>query len=383
VVEKESNPDPYIDIRPFTDEEIAPVVDALLRDREFVSTMVGLTNPTALRWLPGIAIWWARRLLRREVAHVNSIYDFQMLVKPRLDRISGETSIFTVAGLEAISADQCHVFISNHRDIVMDSAYANNALNNEGRKTLQIAIGDNLLQKPWVSDLMRINKSFIVKRNLSGPKQQFAASKQLANYIRQTVTSNSDPIWIAQREGRAKDGNDVTDPAILKMLSLSRQKGVETPEAVLRLLNIVPLTISYELDPCDTRKAKELAFGSGYEKDAFEDLDSIATGIMGQKGQVHLQFGEAPVDEELTIEAMVERIDAAMVTNYRLFATNAWAWEILNGQTLTDDVTIHEGSIDRADFLSRFDGLSDAERNYALAMYAKPVSRRLAYQEAG
>ena len=265
----------------------------------------------------------------------------------------------------------------------MDSAYANNALNNEGRKTLQIAIGDNLLQKPWVSDLMRINKSFIVKRNLSGPKQQLAASKQLANYIRQTVTSNSDPIWIAQREGRAKDGNDVTDPAILKMLSLSRQKGVETPEAVLRLLNIVPLTISYELDPCDTRKAKELAFGSGYEKDAFEDLDSIATGIMGQKGQVHLQFGEAPADEELTIEAMVERIDAAMVTNYRLFATNAWAWEILNGQTLTDDVTIHDGSIDRADFLARFDGLSDSERDYALAMYAKPVSRRLAHQEAG
>ncbi|MAV73674.1 MAG: hypothetical protein CBB81_04835 [Cellvibrionales bacterium TMED21] len=345
--------------------------------------MVGLTNPTALRWLPGIALWWARRLLRREVAHVNSIYDFQMLVKPRLDRISGETSTFTVAGLEGLPADQCHVFISNHRDIVMDSAYANHALNNEGRKTLQIAIGDNLLQKPWVSDLMRINKSFIVKRNLSGPKQLLAASKQLASYIREMITGNSDPIWIAQREGRAKDGNDVTDPAILKMLSLSRQKGVETPEAVLRLLNIVPLTISYELDPCDTRKAKELAFGVGYEKDAFEDLDSIATGIMGQKGQVHLQFGAPPAEEELSIEAMVERIDAAMVTNYRLFETNTWAWEILNGQTLTGDVMIHKGSIDRGDFLARFDGLSDAERDYALAMYAQPVSRRLAYQEAG
>ena len=365
--------DPYIEIRPYRDEEVSAVIADLLADDEFIDTLIALRGNKIARWLPSIARFFARRFLQNQIAGVETVEGFQRLVKPRLDRVVASTSMFSSSGIEELTPTDSYLFISNHRDIVMDSAYANIVLVEQGHRTAQIAIGDNLLQKPWVSHLMRINKSFIVKRNLSGPKQQLAASKQLASFMRNAITENEGSLWIAQREGRAKDGNDRTEAAVLKMLTLSRDKQSESPNDVLGKLNIVPITVSYELDPCDCRKARELAFGDEYEKRQFEDLDSIAEGITGQKGRVHLQFGTPIAANSLSVTEAVRLIDEQMAENYRLFQTNVWAYEALGGAETDVLPEVESASLSHAEFMSRFNDLTPLERNLAMSAYAKPV----------
>jgi hypothetical protein len=365
--------DLYSEIRPYRDAEVSAVVDALLSDNEFIDTLMALRGNKVAQWFPGVARLFARRFLRKQLVGVDTVEAFQGLVKPRLDKVVASTSVFTSDGIEHLSDDSSYLFISNHRDIVMDSAYANIVLVEQGHRTAQIAIGDNLLQKPWVSHLMRINKSFIVKRNLSGPKQQLAASKELASFMRSAIAENRGSLWIAHREGRAKDGNDRTEAAVLKMLTLSRDKPLESPDDVLGKLNIVPITISYELDPCDVRKAQELAVGDNYQKRQFEDLESIATGITDEKGRVHLQFGTPLAQETLSVAAAVEAIDKQMIENYRLFQTNIWAYEALGGDNMAQCPEVPSTTISHAQFMARFDGLTPLEWNLALSAYAKPV----------
>jgi len=373
--------DLYNDIRPYRDHEVSSVVDTLLSDNEFIDTLIALRGNRIAKWVPGLVRLFARRTMKSQLAGVSTVDGFQALVKPRLDRVVEATSYFSYSGIEQLDTEASYLFISNHRDIVMDSAYANSVLVVEGHRTAQIAIGDNLLQKPWVSHLMRINKSFIVKRSLSGPKQQLAASKQLANFMREAIVENHGPLWIAQREGRAKDGNDRTEAAVLKMLTLSRDKTTESPDEVLGKLNIVPLTISYEIDPCDVMKARELAYGAGYEKAPFEDLESIAQGIQGQKGHVHIHFGTPLNQASLSVPDAVSLIDDAMVANYRLFKTNFWACEALGYTVDESGRDAAEVSITQSTFLARFDELSEAERQQALEMYARPVLNVMASKE--
>lgn len=373
--------DLYNDIRPYRDHEVSSVVDTLLSDNEFIDTLIALRGNRIAKWVPGLVRLFARQTIKSQLAGVRTIDGFQALVKPRLDRVVEATSYFSYSGIEQLDTEASYLFISNHRDIVMDSAYANSVLVVEGHRTAQIAIGDNLLQKPWVSHLMRINKSFIVKRSLSGPKQQLAASKQLANFMREAIVENQGPLWIAQREGRAKDGNDRTEAAVLKMLTLSRDKATESPDEVLGKLNIVPLTISYEIDPCDVMKARELAHGAGYEKAPFEDLESIAQGIQGQKGHVHIHFGIPLNQASLSVPDAVSLIDHAMVTNYRLFKTNFWACEALGYAIDESERDAAEASITQSVFLNRFDDLSEAERQQALEMYARPVLNVMASKD--
>jgi len=365
--------DLYNDIRPYRDHEVSSVVDTLLSDNEFIDTLIALRGNRIAKWMPRLVRLFARWTMKSQLAGVSTVDGFQALVKPRLDRVVEATSFFSYSGIEQLDPEASYLFISNHRDIVMDSAYANSVLVVEGHRTAQIAIGDNLLQKPWVSHLMRINKSFIVKRSLSGPKQQLAASKQLANFMREAIVGNQGPLWIAQREGRAKDGNDRTEAAVLKMLTLSRDKPTESPDEVLGKLNIVPLTISYEIDPCDVMKARELAYGAGYEKAPFEDLESIAQGIQGQKGHVHIHFGTPLNQASLSVHDAVSLIDDATVANYRRFKTNFWACEALGYAIDESDRDVAEASITQSAFLARFDELSEAERQQALGMYARPV----------
>ena len=373
--------DLYNDIRPYRDHEVSSVVDTLLSDNEFIDTLIALRGNRIAKWLPGLVRLFARRTMKSQLAGVSTVDGFQALVKPRLDRVVEATSYFSYSGIEQLDTEASYLFISNHRDIVMDSAYANSVLVVEGHRTAQIAIGDNLLQKPWVSHLMRINKSFIVKRSLSGPKQQLAASKQLANFMREAIVENQGPLWIAQREGRAKDGNDRTEAAVLKMLTLSRDKATESPDEVLGKLNIVPLTISYEIDPCDVMKARELAYGAGYEKAPFEDLESIAQGIQGQKGHVHIHFGTPLNQPSLSVPDAVSLIDNAMVANYRLFKTNFWACEALGYAIDESERDAAVASITQSAFLARFDELSEAERQQALEMYARPVLNVMASKD--
>ncbi len=373
--------DLYNDIRPYRDHEVSAVVELLLSDNEFIDTLIALRGNRIAKWFPSLVRLVARRTLKSQLSGVNTIDGFQALVKPRLDRVVEATSRFSYSGINELDSATSYLFISNHRDIVMDSAYANSVLVVEGHRTAQVAIGDNLLQKPWVSHLMRINKSFIVKRSLSGPKQQLAVSKQLANFMRQAIVENQGPLWIAQREGRAKDGDDRTEAAILKMLSLSRDKSVELPDEVLGKLNIVPLTISYEIDPCDVLKARELAYGAGYEKAPFEDLKSIAQGIQGHKGYVHIHFGTPLNQPSLSVPEAVSRIDDAMVASYRLFKTNFWACAALGNSFDVADRDAALSSISQSAFFARFDELEDVERHQALEMYARPVLNWMARKD--
>ena len=208
------------------------------------------------RWAPGLAERLVGYGLRREARGIQSIEALQHRLEPYLDRlIERSTHAVTYSGLEHLRKDQPHLFLANHRDIVMDPAFVNYALYHAGHPTPRIAIGDNLLQRPFVSDLMRLNKSFIVHRSITGRREKLASYQSLSAYINHSIHTGHS-VWIAQSEGRAKDGKDETDSAIIKMFCMSRRS--EPFPDVIRSLNIVPVSIAYEWDPCDLMKAREL-----------------------------------------------------------------------------------------------------------------------------
>jgi hypothetical protein len=343
----------------------------------------------SLRFGRAVALvpWLVRPLvgyfLRWELRKVCDIHSMQVVIKRYMDRmITASTGGFSVSGLEELPADQACLFMSNHRDIAMDPAFTNYALYREGRETVRIAIGDNLLTRPWVSDSMRLNKSFIVKRSLSGPRQLLAATRTLSSYIRHSLQDEQSPVWIAQREGRAKDGVDRTEPAIIKMLAMSRDKKTESFAEHIGSLNIVPVAISYELDPCDGRKAAELcqlALEGSYEKGDQEDVASIGQGIAGDKGRVHVSFG-TPLGSELdTPEAVAAEVDRQVHSLYCLHPTNVWAYRMLHGDdaAVPEDLYLEEGDCTRAEFEARIDAMPVDHRPYALAIYANAVTSKL------
>jgi len=365
--------DPFAEIRPYRDDEVPGVIERLRKDPGFSDALARLRLEWLHSLLPGAARWLVGRWLDTQLKGIETVDQVQMLVKPALEQRLATSAEFSSSGLEGLDAGTSWLFISNHRDITMDPALTNYALHQAGHRTAAIAIGDNLLSRPWVADLMRLNKSFVVKRNLSGPRELLAASRQLAGYIRWAITSNQGPVWLAQREGRAKDGIDATEPAVIKMLALSRDRKVESVGQVLSELHIVPLAISYELDPCDALKAAELAAGPGYKKAPDEDVRSIALGIMGRKGRVHLAFGQ-PIDgADLEVPDVVAAIDSHVRSHYCLFETNLWAWQKLNGTTDVPAIDIQPGTVTREAFDERLNAMPEAHRPLALAMYANPL----------
>ena len=245
---------------------------------------------------------------------------------------------------------------------------------------MRIAIGDNLLERNYAADLMRLNKSFIVQRSLKG-RQMFAAYKQLSAYIHHSLSVDHESIWIAQREGRAKDGWDRSEPAIIKMLSMSKEKQVPIADYI-RELRIVPVAISYELDPCDGAKARELrelATTGDYEKSLHEDLYSIGKGISGEKGAVHVAFGEQLSGEYGDAEEVAAAIDKQIALNYKLQRSNLYAWKMVDGE-LPDfaDVTEMDNNSETR-FRERINTLPKEDQDYVLEMYVNPVRNRLAY----
>jgi Acyltransferase len=372
--------DPFADIRPYRDEEVSPVLERLLSDPEFLSALGSFRFPRAMGLLPWLIKPLVRRFVAKEVRGVSDVQGMQQVISQYMGRmISSTTAGLTASGLDGLAPDQAYLFISNHRDIAMDPAFTNYALHREGRDTLRIAIGDNLLTTPWVSDLMRLNKSFIVKRSVSGPRQLLAASKNLSNYIKHSVVDDNAPVWIAQREGRAKDGIDRTEPAIIKMLAMSRDKKVCDFAEHIASLNIVPVAISYELDPCDGLKAaelSELASEGRYQKGEQEDVASIAQGIAGDKGAVHVSFG-TPLDaSQDTPEAVAAEIDRQVSALYCLHPTNIYAHQMLHGDAaaIPGDVFLEQGSCSQEQFEARINAMPEAHRPYALAIYANALS---------
>lgn len=329
------NIEKFDDIRVFFDSEVRGVLDGLVAETEFVDAIASMRFPRYAK----IFRWPLRTLVRRKLKHmfagVDTVEAFQMLVKDGIDHLLESTkSKVTVTGIEHLQPDKAYLFISNHRDIAMDPAYVNYALKIHGFDTVRIAIGDNLLSKKYISDLIRVNKSFVVKRSVSGRRAKLEALKTLSEYIRLSLLEDKSHVWIAQREGRAKDGNDKTETALLKMLGLSREAQQSFGDAMVEL-NIVPVAVSYQFDPCDRDKARELhavcTVGS-YQKKPHEDLRSIYKGIAGYKGHIHLAF-DRPIsggfedDEELA--AM---IDKSIIGNYFIHATNLLAYEMQEGE---------------------------------------------------
>lgn len=376
--------DPFAAIRPYRDEEVPEVLQRLLVDRELLDAIASLRLGKLSRFTPG---FWRRILqwyLGRQLRGVSDVHGMQMVIKRYLERVlSSTTDDFSVSGLESLDPAQPYLFMSNHRDIAMDPAFTNYALHCGGHQTVRIAIGDNLLSKPWVSDLMRLNKSFIVKRSLNGPREKFAASLQLANYIRASLQQERASIWLAQREGRAKNGIDRTEPAVIKMLAMSRDKRSETLADLVRSLGIVPVSISYELDPCDGLKARELylrASTGSYAKAEQEDVASIARGIAGAKGRVHVAFGSPLEVAELdTAEQVAAAVDRQIITRYCLHPTNLYAYRMLHGEdaAVPSDLSREQGSVDRETFARRIEALPEPHRPYALALYANAVNSKI------
>lgn len=383
--------DPFAEIRPYKDDEVAGVVSGLLHSAEFLDTLAAYRLGRLANFLPQqlrpLLRPLVRYLLSREVRGVSDVRSMQLVIERYMTRmIEAATGGFSVSGLEHLNPGRSYLFMSNHRDIAMDPAFTNYALHKSGHETARIAIGDNLLTKAWVSDLMRLNKSFIVKRAVSGPRELLAASKNLANYIQHSLLQEHSPIWIAQREGRAKDGVDRTEPVIIKMLSMSRNKREQTFGEHIESLGIVPVAISYELDPCDAMKARELCQKSSegvYEKGEQEDVASIAQGIAGKKGRVHVSFGTPLGDELETPGAVAAEVDRQITAGYCLHPTNMYAYRRLYGADapVPSELYLEDGDCSLAGFEARIDAMPEAHRRYALDIYANAVVSKLALAE--
>jgi len=380
--------DSFDDIRPYGDGEVRPVVDRLLQDEALARALAKFKHPLLFRFLPGWVAGKVQAALREETAHVQTIHDVQLVIEKYLDKLIEDTTTgLTSEGLDTLDTAQPYLFISNHRDITMDPALVNYMIYHHGLDTLQIAIGDNLLKRPFLTDLMKLNKSFIVKRSVQG-RDLLKASKQLSAYIHHCIKSDNN-VWIAQREGRAKDGIDKTETAIIKMLHMANR------ESTLRLslqesmnsLNIVPVSISYEYDPCDRYKAEELYTidtTGKFEKDENSDVRSILTGIVGDKGDVHVTFGSRMVfPDAVTAEGVARELDARIISSYKLHAVNYLAMEMVKKDSLDLStlpallgLSASEIGRKRREFQERLNSMPKHLQPYVLNMYANPVIRK-------
>ncbi len=382
-------------IRPYSDEETAPAIRRLLDDQEFLDMVGRFKSPTLARWAPAVLRGFTRRWLARHFGGITRVDDLQA----HLSRYVGElvehtTTRVTHSGLERLDKHSPYLFISNHRDIVFDPMVVNYLLFQNGFHTTRIAIGDNLLQNRVFAEMMRLNKSFVVRRNLTSPREMRDAYMTLSSFINHSIDTNHS-IWIAQREGRAKDGLDHTDPALIKMFYMSQKKsGLGFGEAMNRL-HIVPVSIAYEYDPCDADKARELeirARTGSYTKAEGEDSEQIVKGLRGFKGHVHVHFGTPIHDAPDSPKELAARIDREMHANYHLHASNLVAYQMrgvhpdahATPESVSDAVVTAETwspadlAAAEAEMERRLAACEPAIRPYLLDMYANPVATSLA-----
>ncbi|TMO10922.1 1-acyl-sn-glycerol-3-phosphate acyltransferase [Pseudoalteromonas sp. S558] len=362
--------DKYADIRPYNDDEVTASLSRLINDNAFIDVIAKYNLPRFLSAVPFITRPLVRRQLRKKWGSVSTVEDVQNEVAQYLNKlVKRTTSKVTFSGLDKLDPNQAYLFISNHRDIVLDPALVNWGLFQYKMKTVRIAIGDNLLQRPYITELMRLNKSFIVKRSTKAPKEMLRALTQLSSYIYDSLISGNS-IWIAQKEGRAKDGFDQTDPALLKMLQLNGRKQKKQFGDYIKELKIVPVSISYQYEPCAIAKAKELyhkQHHGEYTKSAGEDIASIVEGFSAAKGHVHLAFGK-PIESHCdSAEELAKTIDEQIVDSFYLHPGNYIAGgckkEVIN-------------SPDTATFEQRMASVPDELKPLVLAMYAKPFHRK-------
>ena len=290
-------------------------------------------------------------------------------------------STFSVNGLQHLNQHDSYLYISNHRDISLDAALLALNLHQSGFKTFNIAVGNNLMEETWASDLFRLNKSFIIQRSGGTKKEIYSGLSLASQFIHQSIFQDNDSIWIAQKQGRAKDGIDETDPALLKMIHLTQRKSKSAAD-YFNSLKVVPVSISYEYDPNDQLKAKELyssESNSAYVKEKDEDLRSIANGITGFKGNVNINLSEPMTfDENDDYQAIADKITHSIVATYELQVTNYAACNLMDmnlqdqGKYTSKEIKHAEGMLE-----DRIKTLENGARSKLLEQYANPVIRKL------
>lgn len=372
-------PEEFKDIRPFEPEELPEAIDRLFSSEQFRSILPYI--------FPEIPV----ETLHQKMKEVKNSMEFQRVFSYKFVYwVLNKTAKSVSFNSDAIDKSKNFTFLSNHRDIVLDSAILDVLLIDAGFDTsCEIAIGDNLLSLPWVKDLVRINKSFIVERGLP-PRQMLIASKRLSNYMHFVITNKNENIWIAQREGRAKDSNDRTQEALLKMLTIGGEGSLAEK---LKEMHIVPLAISYEYDPCDYLKAMEFQLkrdNPEYKKSAQDDIVSMQTGLMGYKGRIHYHsagcidsFLES-LDSELSkndfYATVAQYIDQQIHANYRLFANNYIALDLLENNNQYSNYYTHEEKQTFEDYITgQLNKIQIENKDEAylheriLTMYANPA----------
>jgi hypothetical protein len=381
-------------IRPYSDEETGPAIQRLVNDQEFLDMVGRFKSPALARWVPALLRLFTRRWLVNRFGHISKVDDLQAGLSGYIgDLIESTTTRVTTSGVEGLSKQRAYLFISNHRDIVFDPMVVNYLLFRNDLRTTRIAIGDNLLANRVFAEMMRLNKSFIVHRDMTSPREMRDAYITLSGFINHSIANNEN-IWIAQREGRAKDGLDFTDPAIVKMFYMSCKKsGLSFAEAMNKL-HIVPVSISYEYDPCDDDKARELetkARAGSYKKAEGEDTEQIMKGLTGFKGHVHVHFGTPIINSPESAKEFAALIDGEIHANYHLHASNLVAYDKrglhprgINDQETVRDSVVTAGNwseedmqIARLEMEKRLDACDPASRPYLLDMYANPVQTAL------
>jgi hypothetical protein len=366
--------DDFESIRPYLDHEVPGVLASLVRDPELCDAVARYRLPRLAAAVPWLARFVARAELARRTRDIDSVQAMQSMLEHHVDALVGATtSGFTVEGLEALAPGRAYLFISNHRDIVMDTGLINLAIHRAGHQTSRIAVGDNLLTRRFAADLMRLNKSFVVERSAKGTKAVYSALKRTSAYIRCSLAEGHS-VWIAQREGRSKDGFDRTDPALLKMLALAWKGEAETFGELVRAIAIVPVSVSYELDPCDGHKAHELCIRDAtgrYEKPLGEDLESIVLGMLGQKGRVHVAFAAPVAGEFEQAEQLAIAIDEAVVGNLRIFPTHVEAARLCGIDCPASSVPELPDIMDA--FRGRLARAPAAERPFLIEQYTNPI----------
>lgn len=367
----------FDDIRPFNDSDVDEALRVLLEDEKFQQILLSVfKDPKKIEQVKLV------------LANIHSIKDLQLNFVYQLIEdliLKPTTNGLTYSGLEKLDKNVSYLFLSNHRDILLDAALMNYLIVHEGMNTTENAIGNNLLIEKWIEYAVKLNRSFVVHRNLPA-RDLLITSNKLSEYIRHDITTQNTSVWIAQREGRTKDGNDKTQLALLKMLNLSNENSISEGFSELR---IVPLSISYEIEPCGVSKVAELykRQTETFEKTQDDDLRSMGEGLVRQKGRIHFGFGEVItnlsdlcISEESNanqIEKLADSIDKQIYANFKLWPNNYIAEDLLNNTKsnselyTTEEYTKFCSMLDEA--VSSIPGDADTIRTMFLQMYANPI----------
>lgn len=334
--------------------------------------------------------------IEKKVLECHSIRDFQtQIIYHSVEKVLEKTSEgLTDTGFENLDPEESYFFISNHRDIILDTSLINYTLYNHDLVMTASAIGDNLVQKPFLMALSKLNRNFLVLRNQT-PREMLRSSMKLSEYIRKLLMEKGRSVWMAQREGRTKDGNDFTQQGVLKMLAMA--KGEDDLLDYFGKLKIVPVSISYEFDPTDMLKMPEVLakrMKEEYKKSANEDFNSIMQGALGQKGRIHLSAGKvltkadfaAVAEKDISVNDQLKeiaaRIDQSIYKNFKLWPANYIAFDLLKGE---EKFAEKYSEKEKRQFERRISRRADVKNplalNSYLLMYANPVINKMSLNE--